>query len=151
MNFYIPKHFAAHEIVDSKTYAKFGTQAFQFMDARILYTADRIRERYSSAVYINTYLLKTQIGYFNFCGYRPRSCTIGAVHSEHRHGRALDLHILNIDAETIRKDILSDPFHEDFKYITTIEAGVNWLHIDCRNIDKEQNGILIVYPNKWSK
>lgn len=145
--YYIPKHFAAHEVVDPGTYAKFGNKAFQLIDPRILCTADRLRERYGKPIYINTYRLKSYKGKtLRFCGYRPKTYMNGADYSEHRHGRALDLHIVGVTAEQVRQDILADPFHEDFKYITAIEASVSWLHIDCRNIDKQTNGILIVHP-----
>lgn len=147
MNFYTPKHFAIHEVVDEKTFAKFGNLALQFLDPKLLITADKIRERYNSPIYINTYLLKVDsFPRFNYRGYRPRSCTVGAEYSQHRHGRALDLTVVNVDAETIRQDILADPFHDDFKYITSIEASVSWLHFDVRNRDKNIHGILVTQP-----
>ena len=144
---YIPKHFSTREFVDPKTYDRFGEASIMFMDPRILYTADRIRERYGKPVYINTYPINNYKGkILSYCGFRPITYNHGADWSEHRHGRALDLHVVGIDAETIRQDILEDPWHEDFKYITCIEAKVSWLHIDCRSWDKENEGIKVVYP-----
>jgi len=144
---YVPKYFSVQEYVDPRTYAKFGDSSIMFMDPRILYTADRIRERYGKPVYINTYSISNYKGkVLRHCGFRPITYANGADWSEHRHGRALDLHVVGVSAEQIRKDILADPWHEDFKYITCIEGKVNWLHIDCRSYDKKKYGILVVYP-----
>jgi hypothetical protein len=47
--------------------------------------------------------------------------------------------------DLIREDILQNKYPDDFKYITCIEMDVSWLHIDCRNYDKLNNGIKLIY------
>jgi len=144
---YIPTHFAVHEYVDPRTFTRFGNNAIMFMDPRVLYTIDRIRERYGKPTYINTYKLKKYRGkYLSYRGFRPATYNGGADYSQHRHGRAIDLNVVEVTAEQIRQDILKNPWHEDFKYITCIEADVDWLHFDVRAHDKNRYGILIVKP-----
>lgn len=148
--FYVPKHFQAHEYVDPITEKEFSILSFTKMDPRILWTIDRIRERYGRPVYINTYNIPKYVEErgksFRFRGYRPHYYMNGADYSEHRHGRAIDFDVDGMTAEEVRQDILANQFDEDFKYITCIEANVNWVHIDCRNYPKEEKGILVVKP-----
>lgn len=148
--FYNPKHFTVQELVDTDTFTKFGDQALTFLDCRLLYTLDRIRERYNAPTFINTWslpgsieglVLKTTL---QFRGYRPVWYPLGAEHSQHRHGRASDVNVLHVDVETIRQDILANPQHEDFKFITCIGQSNTFLHLDVRNWNKATNGILLI-------
>lgn len=143
MEYYKCKYFKIHELVPPDIYKKYGDSAFQFLDPKMLYTIDKIRERYNTSLTINNYMWN---GSYSQSGYRPVSSSVGASNSQHRHGRAFDCKLKGISAEQVREDILNDPYHEDFKYITCIEMKVNWLHIDCRNYNKKTNGILKIYP-----
>lgn len=124
---------------------------WQLMDDRLLKTADALKKRYGTMV-INNYLWE---GYNHNRGYRNPKEMVGyllqggilkkwmaSFNSQHCRGAALDATFKHHKAEEIRQDILRDPFHEDFKYITGLELQVSWLHIDVRNRDKKQYGIL---------
>lgn len=119
------------------------TQLLLMFDDRILKIADKIREIYGPC-YINSY----DVGLEN-CGFRLDRNGIGIKNSEgaelsqHKFGRALDIHIvkienlkvehkIKIDAYNIvRKDLMKNPEFKDFCF----EDNIYWLHIDCRNSD----------------
>jgi len=150
--FYKPKNFSLQEMLPRdyyKRYSYVGDKLWGIFDERILKTSQALRKRYGPII-MNTWHMspekKARYGNHQWRGFRDCSCTIGASRSQHRFARGNDHVFLKITAEEVRQDILADPFHEDFKYITCIEAEVPWLHADCRNWDKENNGILVVNP-----
>lgn len=136
-----PKYFDIYELVPPNVIDRLSNPWVLF-DSRILHTADRLRERYGPMV-VNNW---DQGGNFQLSGWRPGDCSVGALFSQHKYGRALDLKPQDIDAESIRQDILADPWNTTFAYITCVELDVSWLHIDCRNWDKLLNGILTIKP-----
>lgn len=135
---YIPKFFQPYELVPEATYKLLKNRPWviwQLFDERVLYSADRIRKRYGKMI-ANTWYLG---GRHQYRGWRPARCTIGAVYSQHRFGRAIDLVPVEVTAEAIRQDIKNG---ENFRYITSIEDGVLWLHFDVRNY----KGLLVLRP-----
>lgn len=144
---YIPKYFKLQEFFPkdyfNQTYSKLGERMWLLIDNRILWTADHLRERYGPMI-ANDWLWRVNNGN-NYRGFRPSDCTIGATFSQHRFGRALDCKFKHVDVEEIRQEIIqNDAF--DFKYITTVEMDVSWLHFDCRNHDKKRLGIKLIKP-----
>jgi len=138
---YIPKYFQPYELVPKETYRILErqgklNQVWWLFDPRILLVGDRLRKRYGKMV-ANTWWWK---GQHSFRGWRPSECTIGAARSQHRFGRALDLIPLEATVEEIHSEIIGNG--EDFGFITCVEIGVSWLHVDCRNYQ----GLLIVHP-----
>jgi len=111
---YIPKYFSEKECFPPAITPNWG-----LMDDRILKSADKLREKFGPLL-CNMRML-TQ------CGFRTK----GSITSQHRFGRAMDLHSSNHSYYNMRKYILTNP--DKFPYITFLEVDVNWLHIDCRN------------------
>ena len=118
---------------------------WRLMDGRILWTVVQMRDRYDSSVTVNDYLWG---GGNDERGYRDPTRLIDLEHfkktgeiiadwssfySQHCLGNALDCIFKKISAEEIRQDIIANSELEVFKYITGIEKGVSWLHIDSRN------------------
>lgn len=135
---YIPKYFKPYELVPRTTYELLKNKPWmiwQLFDPRTLYVGDAIRRRYGKMV-CNTWWWH---GKHQARGWRSRWCKIGAMRSQHRFGRALDLVPQEVTAEEIRQDIMKG---ENFRYITCIEAIVWWLHFDTRNYE----GLLIIRP-----
>jgi len=135
---YTTKFFKLYELVPKATYELLKNRPWviwQLFDERILYSADRIRKRYGKML-ANTWYWG---GGHQYRGWRPPDCGVGAVYSQHRFGRAIDLEPIEVTAEEIRQDIKKG---ENFRYITCIEENVPWLHIDVRNY----KGLLIVSP-----
>lgn len=129
---YIPIHFEPYEVVNKGLYKRFGSNAYRFLDWRVLTTADKLRERYGKMICNDWYWG----GQFDSRGYRVPNDPDGAELSAHKRGLALDLIPRETTAEKIRQDIKKDKYPEDFQYITIIEDGVNWLHFSCENVQK---------------
>lgn len=139
---YIPTYFKPYELLSETFYTKLKKRGWSderiwqvFFDARTLYVGDKIRRRYGKVI-ANTWYWG---GKHHYRGFREPSCTVGAIYSQHRFGRAQDLEPAEVTVEEIRKDIKKG---ENFHYITCIEENVLWLHHDERNY----KGLLIVYP-----
>lgn len=144
--FYRPQHFPLQELVPQDLFVEYQAKGREdrlwlLLDPRILFTADRLRERFGPA-FINDWPYG---GSLRQCGFRNDQGT-GATLSQHRFGRGLDLHFRNAQAEDIRAAMLASPMDPDWLHVTCIEEGVTWLHIDCRPHDKAASGILVVRP-----
>jgi len=144
---YKPKHYRIEEFFPQGYLSLMASKADKIwlaMDSRVLVTCDRLRERYGPMQGNDYY----KGGRFSERGYRPPDNKTNKPDSisQHLFGRAMDVWPTATTAEAIRRDILSDPFHPDFEFITCVEIGVNWLHFDVRNWDKKKSGILQVKP-----
>jgi hypothetical protein len=144
---YKPKNFELYEFLPRDFYNQWypvrGEKLWTMFDDRVLRSAQAIRERYGK-MEANTWYWPG--GKHQYRGWRPQFCEVGAKLSDHKGGRALDLVPAEESVEKIRADILADPFHPDFVYITALEMNISWLHIATRNWDKKKNGILKIYP-----
>ena len=146
ITYYVPVHFSLSELVDPQTLEALGERAWLLFDPKLLITADRLRERYGKAI-VNTYMLKSYKGKkLRYRGFRPATYNHGAAYSQHRFGRALDMNFYDVDVETVRRDILNNPYDTTFEFITEIESDVSWLHFGVRNHCKLDNGILVIQP-----
>ena len=140
---YKPDYFTIEELVpESVSKSVKERYLWNIFDYRILVTADRLRKRYGKLL-ANTWPWG---GRHRYRGYRPQECKIGSKYSQHRYGRAIDLEPMIVTAEEIRQDILSGQNEETFEYITAIELGTSWLHIDCRSHLKAVHGVLTFQP-----
>ena len=137
---YIPDHFKLYELLP-KSYYKKDNRLWNIFDDRLLITIDNLRNKYGKML-VNDWYWK---GENQYRGWRPLDCKVGAEFSQHKFGRAVDLILLEVDVNMVRKEIIDNQFSEDFKYITCMEDNTSWLHIDVRNHNKK-NGILIVLP-----
>jgi hypothetical protein len=136
---YKPEHFRIDEIVDPATFATYGEKSLWFMDSRILWTADAIREYFNKPCIVNNYNI-AKPGEYVYRDSGLRLEPVGAAtRSQHIYGRALDIKIQGVLAGDARMEIKSKWKAEPaFRFITAIEDGVNWLHIDCRNTNSDQ-------------
>ena len=139
---YACKHFVTQEFVPPEIYNVYGEKSLYFVDYRVRWTADAIRQYFGVPVTANNWHRKSSG--LRYRGFRPPACEVGAALSQHKFGRALDCDVADVPAEQVRKEILSNPDEPAFRYITCIEAGVKWLHFDCR--DTNSIDMLIVQP-----
>jgi hypothetical protein len=143
---YKPQHFGGYELFDQDYYheilSDLGGRIFIIYDDRVLITADRLRKRFGPII-VNDWEWG---GKFNFRGYRPSGCTVGAAYSQHRFGRALDMDPQDVTAEEVREDIIAKPNEATYEYITAIETNISWLHFDVRNHSKDTLGLLTFKP-----
>jgi len=142
---YKPKNFKLYELVPKDIFWEFKDnpeKLWMLWRYEVLYTAQNLRDRFGTMV-CNTWFWG---GVIQYRGWRPEDCPDGAKWSMHKFFGALDLVPIKTTAEAIRHEILNDPYHPDFQYITCLEMDIDWLHFDVRNHNKNQQGIFKVYP-----
>ncbi len=145
---YFPKFFELYEFVPRSFYPKdlvLGEKikVWWLLDDRILRAAYLLRERYGKLV-CNDWHWRPHTWGNQYRGWRPSDCSVGAVMSQHKWGRALDLIPLECTVEEIRADLIAMSNAVPFSYITSIEMNVGWLHIDCRNLSNSP--LHLIYP-----
>ena len=128
---YVCRDFDIHELVPKSVFERFGVNAWQFLNPIALQGLDGLRDFFGKPIICNTW---HRGGKFQFRGFRPADCTVGAPLSQHRLGNAFDLDIRGLSAEDARQAILHNADDPRLALITCIEADVNWLHVDFRNI-----------------
>lgn len=140
----ISDYFTLDEVMPRSMILDRGEKALQLMDMRIIKAADMIRAELGEAIYINNWYGG---GSLDECGFRYCNTTTGAKWSQHKYGRALDLHCKSGPAamlavvKKLEKDLI------DAQLLTTYEniaATPSWLHIDCRWTGL--NSLLMVNP-----
>jgi hypothetical protein len=131
MRFYKPVHFKVEEFLPPDLYNQFGARGLELlMDSRILMTMDALRETFDVPITINNY---HACGPFTQRGFRNAPGD-GAALSQHRFGRACDFDIRGISAEAFREEARAGKLREQLLYVTRIEDGITWCHIDCAGI-----------------
>lgn len=149
---YLPKNFILQEFFPrdffERTYPILGRRMWQLIDNRILWTADALRGRYGPMIINDWFWRKGNPNANQYRGFRPFDCKVGAAFSQHKFGRALDCVFRRIDVKDVIEEIKNHDYGEviEFKYITTLEVGVSWLHIDCRNHAIGKYGIKLISP-----
>ena len=143
--YYKPKYFKPQELFSKKVFAREetkGEQIWRLMDYRILWTADRLRERFGKMT-INDWLWG---GGLQLRGYRDMMLdlfgTDYSMTSQHAFGRAIDYNFESVSVEEVIQDILGDPWKPEYKYITGLEVDTTWVHNDTRSWNKGSSGLL---------
>ena len=134
--FYTCINIDLRQIVDPETYAYLGERCWGLFDDRLLSTIDRLQNRYNHQMVINNWHKKVP-NPFKYRGFRPSDCTVGAKLSSHRRGQAIDFDVIGMTAEQVRKDIKENQEHLDIMFVSRVENGTNWVHIETTN-----------YPNR---
>lgn len=144
---YKPEHFNLHELVSADSYNRLShAHLWGIFNPLLLWTIDQIREFYNKPMTINNWFYggDRQYSGLRMPGEYPASGSL----SQHRFGNAVDFYIKGIEPAEIRQDIKENPNNDIFQFITAIEDfnGMNWVHIDMRNWDKDNNGLLVFKP-----
>ncbi len=141
---YKPNHFRIEELVSPELFEQFRDRQhilWQQFDSRRLYSLDMLRELFGSTT-INNWVWE---GKYVSSGLRLSGDSHYSPTSQHSHGRGFDLKFRDEKPEILRAFIIRNPQDERLKYITCIEKDTpTWLHIDCRNHDKDKFGVLQV-------
>lgn len=146
MSAYVCRHYKIQELVPRALFLEFEKKnqldlLWMIFDPRTLWTGDALRDRYGP-MSVNTW---AQGGDREESGFRIWTTTTGARLSQHKFGRAEDLHPKNVTPDEMRMDALKNPEVEPFKLITRIERDtLAWFHYDVGNHDREKLGILVV-------
>ena len=130
---YQPRHFVPHELLPGLT----GNETWETLDSALraklddclLETCDDVRDLLGTPCSINDY---ARGGERQWCGLRTPDCTVGVPHSQHREGRAADLHPLGMTAEMARAIVRNALAAGKLPHLGGVEEGASWLHIDVR-------------------
>ena len=126
------RHFTLEELLPKQFFEEFyparGESLWQIFRPIALVTIDQLRDAYGKMV-INNWKWG---GNLQFCGYRPPTCGVGSLLSQHRFANAFDLHPQEVGIDIIREDILNG----QWPTVRGLELGVSWLHVDFRNSEK---------------
>lgn len=119
---YKPKNFALKELVSPKIYKKYGEQAWQFLDERMLRNLQWVRDNLGPVLVNgggNSYRG------FDACEYRKKGT------SQHNHGRAVDFTVKGMDSALVREWIISNQKDAPEPNMW-LEEDVGWCHLDVR-------------------
>ncbi|GHT18337.1 hypothetical protein AGMMS49573_11050 [Endomicrobiia bacterium] len=135
---YTCKYFKIAEIVKpSLVEAWDEALLWEIFDERVLRAADFIREHWGVTTCNTGKLINCGLRSFNDVNY--------PIFSPHKFGRALDLHILEIEDKHLHEDdkikqyndLRDDLIHNDnVDMAITFEGDISWLHIDTYNRGK---------------
>ena len=131
------KYFNIGELVCPHVFQKFGERAWQFIDSRLIYNLDTIRERLNKPIYVN-------IGDLTQRGLRCIQCEMirdkadkGEVYmSAHLLGKAVDFNVKDIEPDIVRLWIAKNGHL--LPYPVRIESGVTWVHLDVYETNTDQ-------------
>lgn len=135
---YYPKYFRLYELLPPEVYTiedmtakePYMQKGWALMDSKLLETIDVIRDIVGYPLICNTWY---QDGSRRYSGYRTMGCTTGVAKSQHKLGKAVDLICPYMTAEEMRQVIIANK--DRLPYPIRIEDGVNWLHIDVKDMD----------------
>ena len=132
---YIPTFFRPEELVPREAFKAFGDQSFSLMDARILWTADAIREWFGKPVKVNNW---HSGGSLEQRGFRLQP--INAKFSPHLYGRAIDFNVEGVSDEEVQHRIRINFGKESaLRFVTRMEENTSgWTHVDCVNTGKDE-------------
>lgn len=137
------RNFDLFELVDRATYQKSGDEAWKFFDPEALIMLDDLRDFFNVPVTVNNWWGYSQ-GY-QYRGYRPPDCMVGAQSSYHKRGMAFDCDIKGYTAEEARKIIIENKDNLLLLRIMRLEADVFWVHMDRGTLPKGKNRIYLFH------
>ena len=140
----ISPHFYLAEFVPKEIYRQFGDNSIRFLDRRLIAVCEWIRVEIAKPITINNW---STGGQFNYSGFRPPDCTIGAKLSSHKRGTAADLHVQGMTPKEVMKFIQDNWIHLKELGLSTVESTdytVSWNHISVEWTDSED--LVIVKP-----
>jgi hypothetical protein len=142
---YRTKYFSIEELVDPVTLSKLGSRAWGMLDPGLLFDLDTIRSKIGR-ITVNDWAMD---GDFQFSGFRPASTNVGAVHSLHRLGKAIDIKPLDVSVEEAAKEIEALASKGGLTSITRMENPAitkSWLHLDTGFEPKQEDAIYVFNP-----
>lgn len=138
----VMKHFIIQELVDKSTYEKYGQSCWQLFPQDSLKMLAGVREFLGIPLTVNNW---HKGGSFQYSGYRPKYCTVGAPLSYHRKGMAFDCKG-SLTAQEMRDMIMADQDNPLLEKLTRMENMVSWLHVDCKPLIAPQKRIYLFNP-----
>lgn len=127
----ISEHIQIEELVPKDVFMAKGAGCFDLIDYKIPLILERIRELCGDKpLIINNWLWG---GSYQYRGYRPLNCQIGAKNSMHKHGKAVDFDVRFMSAEQVRGIIIANEQELMSLGLTRMETDTSWVHIDIKH------------------
>ena len=137
---YVPRFFTVREMVCPHVYNRWQLNErliWSFFDPTLLKTLDFIRESLDKPITVNNW---SDCGSFTQRGLRCNLCPLvkeksqnGTVYvSSHILGKAADFDVKGMSAEEVRQWLINNK--EKLPFQICVEEGVNWVHIDMRQL-----------------
>lgn len=144
---YKPDHFIIEELVSPAVAAFRGEKAWELLDPKMTFTWDEVRKRTGRSCTMNNWNFG---GKFQGRGLRTFSYyKDGKDHfSQHILGCAGDGDVYEMTPEEVIHYIVSEKKKGSFQYLTGIEVGCEWVHLDTRPTTcLDKNGLLFFDKN----
>lgn len=128
----LSENFTLEEFIDPKTFKKFGKKSMWFIDPKIVDIAQLLRDLSGVPVKINDW---HKGGRYKLSGLRPLTTSIGALRSQHKYGRGIDVKVEGLIPSEVHKLILDNKREFLAAGLTTMESvklTTSWTHLDCR-------------------
>lgn len=140
----ISKHFKIQELVPESIYKRFGENSWWFIDSHLVELLDFMREYWGKPITINNWHEGKER---QESGFRLPKTETGGDLSQHKFGRAADIHVEGMTPEEVYNDIIANQNIFMEHGLTTMEditMTKTWNHVDIRDTGKDY--ILIVKP-----
>lgn len=132
-------HFTHEELAPPELAAKGREYVSGLFKPHALAGLEALREAYGKPIGINNWATG---GNRKNCGYRVRSCSVGAALSPHKAGMAFDLHASDI--EDLRAFVLAHGAEFGIRRVEHKDESPTWVHIDFKEHDRP--GIRVFHP-----
>lgn len=138
---YKPKNFRIEELVPEDVYNLRGDKSWELLNPRMLVSVQELREYLNKPVILNNW---DNDGDRHNQVFRTADYYDRLSFSQHLLGNAADPFVPGVEAEELRQIVISRKKKGKLEYVTGMEDGVNWLHIDCRATDRlNKDGLFI--------
>ena len=129
-------YFDLKELVCKDVYDFYKDTAWQFFDARLLITIDRMREKLGKPMFVNNW---DSGGEFDERGFRCLKCSIvqnkimsnEMYVSPHMTGQGIDFDVQGLVSSEVREYIIKNK--NLWPYPLRLENNVSWIHLDTRD------------------
>ena len=128
----LTQNFILQEFVPGFMYEEYGESARWFLDQRLVFGMQKLREWLQSSVTVNTW---HNGGDLNYRGYRPPDCEVGAYFSQHKRGNAVDFNVRGMTSDEVFDWCLKyegSLLGIGFTTIENKEIATSWTHLDMR-------------------
>jgi len=127
------QYFQVQELVPETVFKQWGANSIWFLDKRLVDSLFWLRQKINVRLVVNNWVGG---GDFQNRGFRLPDTTVGGKLSQHKFGRAVDFHSLDMPVPEIykwikknEKDILKNTA---FTTIESEQGAPTWVHLDCR-------------------
>lgn len=147
MVIYKPDHFKIEEFVPPEVIIERGDLSWELIDPTLVYTWDELRKRIEKPCYINNW---EDGGGFRYRGLRPQSFYKDSKNhfSQHTFGKAGDGDVKGLSPKEVIEFIVKEKKKGSFQYLTGIEVGCRWVHLDTRPpLRVDENGLFFFDKN----